>query len=119
MLINCRYAVLLGHQRIRHDDSFPVQDNLTAIRLVNSCQCLNKSGFSRSVFPDDCMNFALFQVEAHIVQCLHTREDLRNMVHLQQVFRHLHHSLIVSLSRISDVGYYSDLNNNAICRSCQ
>ena len=113
MLINSRNAVLLCNKGIRHDDFLSVKDNFSPVRLVHSCQRLDKGGFARSVFPDNGMNFSLFQVKTHIIQCFHTRKNLGDMIHFQQIFRHLHPSR-ESVSPFTTGMYIVFYDNNAI-----
>ena len=92
MLIDCGNSMLLCNQGVRHDYFLAVQDDLSSVRLMNSCQRLDEGGLPRTVLSDDGMDFTLFQVEADIVQSRYPWKNLGDMIHFQKIFRHTHAS---------------------------
>ena len=110
MLIDRRDPMLLSNQRVGHDDFFTVQDDLSAIRLVDARKRLDKGAFPRAIFSDDGMNLTLFQVKTHIIQSFDAGKNFGDVVHLQQIFRHLHPSpnqrLLHSIASLLRYRYY-------------
>ena len=92
MLINSGNTMLQSHERVMHDNFLAVQNDFTAVRLVNACQRFDKSGFPRAIFTYDGVNLAFFQIETDIIKCFDARKDLCNMIHFEQIFSHLHPS---------------------------
>ena len=88
MLVDGRDAVLLGDDGVAHDNLLTLEDDLAAIRLMHARQGLDEGGFARAVFAHQRVDLARLQVEAHLVQRLHAREDLRNVIELEYVLRH-------------------------------
>ena len=88
VLVDGRDAVLLGDDGIAHDHLLALQDDLAAVRLMHARQGLDEGGFARAVFAHQRVNLARLQVEAHLVQGLHTGKDLRNVIELEYVLRH-------------------------------
>ena len=99
VLVDGRDAVLLGDDGIAHDHLLALQDDLAAVRLMHARQGLDEGGFARAVFAHQRVDLARLQVEAHLVQCLHAREDFRDVIELKYVLRHG----ITSAFRVFDV----------------
>ena len=101
MLINGSNAMLQRDERVGHDDLFTIENDFTAVRLMDTRQYFDKSRFPCTVFPYNCMDFTFFQIETDVVKCFYARKDLGDMIHFEQVFRHLHPSRRVVYDSLS------------------
>ena len=88
MLIDGGNAVFLGDDGVAHDHLLALEDDLAAVRLMHAREGLDKCRFARAIFAHQRVNLARLQVEANLVQRLHAREYLCDVIELEYVLRH-------------------------------
>ena len=88
--MNYRNAVFLSGEYGINLNFFSVNKNFAFLGFVNAAQYLNQRGFARAVFAEQRVDFARFQLQLHIFQCINARKALMNILHFKQhVFAHL------------------------------
>ena len=71
-MINDLYSFVYGVDSVQLAKMFLVDDDLPGVGLDNSRDYLNERGFSRSILPNETVDFTLVNGNAHIIQCLNT-----------------------------------------------
>ena len=81
-----------------------VVDDIPFIRSVgvDPAENVHQGRFSRAVFSDQRMDFALFHLEIHVIKGFYTWEGLRDILHFQQDLSHC-----VLLPSTNDAGEHS------------
>ena len=62
-----------------------IQDNRSAILVMNTRQAFNQRGFPGAVFTQQGMNLAGSQTEIHFIQCLYTRKLDFDLPHFKNI----------------------------------
>ena len=62
------------HVRFEFVDIFAFERNVPLFLMIKTVDTIHHNGLSRSVGPDDRMDFALANFQAHSVQCMNLAE---------------------------------------------
>ena len=74
LLMDDRNAVVAGGVDARNGDFLAVNPDLTLLRVVDAAQNLDQRRFSCAVFTQQRVDFARFELEVHLLQCLDARK---------------------------------------------
>jgi hypothetical protein len=83
----------LRHGGRRHLDGRAIDEHFALGRLQHPGNDIHQRRFARAVFAAKRMNFACFEAEAHVRQCLHRTEVLADIANFQN--RHRRHDMLL------------------------